>query len=96
MNPQDRTCRFQLREDVTLEKPRRGSGLISLVYGVLVRGGVWGRKPVLDLLLQLVTCGVLSALEDNKGKPRDYERLILFTSLAISCIETCTAQSAGD
>jgi hypothetical protein len=96
MNPQNRTCCFPLREDVALEEPRRGSDLKSLIYGVLVRRGVWRRKPVSDLLLQLVTCRTLSALEGNKGRDKGYERLILFTCLAAPCIETFTAQSAGD
>jgi hypothetical protein len=43
MNPQDRTYRFPLREDVALEEPRRGSDLKTVVYGVLVRRRVWRR-----------------------------------------------------
>ena len=96
MNPQYGTFRFPLREDIALEEPFRGSDLKGLVYSVLIRRGVWRRKPLSDILLQLVTCRVLSALEGNKGKDKVYERLILFTRLAVSCIETFTTQSAGD
>ena len=63
---------------------------------VLVHRRVWWRKPVSDLLLQLVTCEVQSALQGKKDRDTDYECLILFTRLAISCIETFTAQLAGD
>jgi hypothetical protein len=45
----------------------------------------------LDLLLKLVTCGVLLPWKATGAEIRDYERLILLTRLAVPCIETFTA-----
>ena len=49
---------------------------------------IWGRQPKAEFLMPLVTYEVVSAHVSRNGDIKGYERSILFTPTASSCITT--------
>jgi hypothetical protein len=50
MDPQERRRPLPLFEYTALEKPRRGSFVVSLACDVMVRRAIRGREPILQFL----------------------------------------------
>jgi hypothetical protein len=61
MYPQERASRFPLIEYTSPKKPLRCTVVMSLVYDVMIGGGIGGRKPSLKIIPELVPCDALSA-----------------------------------
>ena len=89
MYPHERTLRFPFFENLALRKPRGRVAMMRFASNILVYPRVWGRQPTAKLLLQLITYKKFSLyiLRVTSGDHL-YERSILFTLTASSCMRT--------
>src|SRR5579863_8513265 len=72
VDPQERTCRFPLRERLALGHPRSSATVVGFASNIMIRPGVWRRQPTLKLLLYLVAYKIVSADTSQDG---DIDRL---------------------
>jgi hypothetical protein len=88
MDPHERTCRFPIIDGVALRKPRGRAMVMRMAGKIVIYPWIWGRQPTANVVLQLVTCEVISVHMPRKGDISGYERSILFTWTASFCIRT--------
>jgi len=56
VDPQQRTRFLPPLEGVTLHEPQGGAFVASITCDVIIYRWIWGRKPVFEVLSQLVPC----------------------------------------
>ena len=82
MDPHERARRFPVIHGITLRKPRGRATVMKFTGNIVIYPWIWGRQPMAEVLLALVTYEIVSA---SLPRNSNIKRLRTFQLVYFNC-----------